>query len=237
MARPDPGSNPQRPARRSPRSPAIAAQVTPLQLHDLLPEILVGIARRLDPVARKNFRCIAKKFRTAGAEAFQSVALGQRGDLMAALATFRPGGIRKLDLAGAQVTDADVSTIAQALGQQAPRLRHLNLSGNPALTGAGLADLPPLQRIDLDRCSGITNAQLQSLASQQQLQHLSLRECRQLTDPALAMLPSLPQLQHLDASRCNLLTGAGLASAAPLTALRHRTCRAAAASAAASFRR
>ncbi|GAA4025603.1 hypothetical protein [Actimicrobium antarcticum] len=146
-------------------------------LQDMPDELLVRIASRPDTADRKNFRRIARKFRSAGAEPSQAVALRRRRALPDALSAFGVGGIRKLDLANGDIADDDLRIIAPALGAQAQRLRHLDISNNPALTVAGLEQLPQLQQFDLGRCTGITNVHLQSLANQSQLQHLSLQRC------------------------------------------------------------
>jgi hypothetical protein len=135
-----------------------------------------------------------------------------------------------LALGAAQLTDADVTALvgaaraapalAGAKAPAPPRLFHLNLSDNPAVTRAcfePLARLPNLQQLYIAK-TGIKPDDLPLLERFPALTHVAVNPLNGLRDEHLVPLARLPQLDALFLGG-NPITDAGLDHLAPATGL------------------
>eukprot|EP00808_Paulinella_micropora_P009094 g36143.t1 len=121
-------------------------------------------------------------------------------------------GVRDLKLHSKHISDAALAHLALA----SLPIEHLDLEFCSRITDAGIAYLAalPLQHLSLRSCHRVTYAGLAHLASVP-IQHLNLSHCRAITDSALAQLAALP-LHYLDLEGCTQVTNAGLSHLAAL---------------------
>jgi hypothetical protein len=102
----------------------------------------------------------------------------------------------ELNLYDCRLTDTHLAHLAPL-----HLLQHLNLSRNPAITGAGLQALAgkaDLQHLSLVRCDGLYGESVgQVLASLISLNHLDLTDCARLDDTSVLPLEVLVDLVYI----------------------------------------
>ena len=147
--------------RRDNPSPALLMALT-----DLPKDVKVAVAKSLDRTSILNLRSTCKEFKSAASEAIKHVKVERIGDLEAAIAAYKEGGIKALTVADRNLSDDDLLRLKNLPGLE--QLEQLNLNGNQ-LTDAGLAhlhSLTSLEKLDLGKCYRLTNAGVKLLKNQ-----------------------------------------------------------------------
>lgn len=128
------------------------------------------------------------------------------------------GQIQKLDISGNQaLTDAGLAQLYTLSD-----LKSLDLAWCIKITDEGLARLRPLHRLqtlDLAWCNQITDNGLRHLRVFTQLSILRLEGCKQISDKGLSHIRDITSLTSLNLSRCPRITNEGLRLLRNLTKL------------------